>query len=289
MNMNFIKARNQLRTLAAISAVVLMSGAGSAWASVDVSGENNTTGFNSTNDNTYDISDSVDLNVDNSSDVSNTPTIDANSGGNDVNDNTTVDGVMGGDIDVEGEFTNELNSASMDLSANSLGDVSADFTNDTTGSSSDNTNSLDVTRDMNVDVTNSADINNDINADLNSGDNNTNRNTTVGDVSTGDIDFSVTVDNMANQNAGDVQLPDMGSTDVNGDFTNDTTGANSDNSNTVTVDDSADINITNDATVDNNLDITGDSGHNNTNRNTTVGDVSTGSQRYNFTFTNILN
>lgn len=289
MKINFISARDRLRTLAAVSAVVLMSGAGSAWASVDVSGENNTTGFNSTNDNSYDIADSVDLTVDNTSAVSNTPSVTANSGGNDVNNNTTVDDVMGGDIDVEGEFTNELNSADMDLSMDSLGDVSADFTNDTTGSNSDNTNELDVTRDMDIDVTNSAAISNDIDADLNSGDNRTNNNTTVGDVSTGDIDFSVDVENKANQNAGSIRLPDMGNTDVNGDFTNDTTGANSDNSNTVTVDDSADIDITNSASVSNNLDINGDSGHNDVNRNTTVGNVKTGDQKYNFTFTNILN
>ncbi len=289
MKINFISARDRLRTLAAVSAVVLMSGAGSAWASVDVSGENDTTGFNSTNRNNYDISDSVDLDVDNSATVTNTPSVTANSGGNDVNNNTTVDDVMGGDIDVEGEFTNELNSADMDLSLDSFGDVSADFTNGTTGSNSDNRNVLDVNRDMDITVRNSATIRNDIDADLNSGDNRTNNNTTVGDVETGAIDFSVTVDNKANQNAGSIKLPDMGSMDVNGDFANDTTGANSENRNTVNVNDSADITVRNNATVRNDLDINGDSGHNDVNRNTTVGNVKTGDQRYNFTFTNILN
>ena len=84
-------------------------------------------------------------------------------------------------------------------------------------------------------------------------------------------------------------LPDFGSMDVDSDFTNDTTGANSSNSNTVTVTDDIDVNIDNTANVDNTLDVTGDSGNNDVRRNTTVGDISTGSQSYNFTFTNILN
>lgn len=288
MKMNFIAARNRLRVLAAIAAVVLLSGAGSAWADVDVSGENNTTGSNSTNDNTYDITDDVDLDIDNDADADNDANVTVDTGNNDVLDNTTVEDIMGGDIDVQGEFVNELNSEEMDLSMSSFGDVSADFTNDTTGSGSDNTNDLNVDRNLDVDVDNDADIDNDITADLNSGGNAVRDNTTVGDIETGDIEFEVNVENMANQN-GSLELPDFGSMDVDGDFTNDTTGSNSSNSNTVNVSHDVDIDVDNDADVDNNLNVTGDSGNNNVRRNTTVGDISTGSQSYNFTFTNILN
>ena len=289
MNINFIKARNQLRTLSAISAVVLMSGAGSAWASVDVSGENNTTGFSSTNDNTYDVIDTVDLDVENDADVDNDADITVDTGNNDVRDNTTVEDITGGDIDVQGEFVNELNSESMDLSMSEFGDVSADFTNDTTGSSSSNTNDLNVNRSLDVDVDNDSDIDNDIDATLSSGGNSVRDNTTVGDVTSGDIDFSVNVENMANQNASDVVLPDFGSMDVNGNFANDTTGSGSSNSNTVTVTDTVDVEIDNDADVDNDLDVTGDSGNNDIRRNTKVGDITTGSQSYVFTYINDLN
>lgn len=289
MKIDFISARNNLRVASAVAAVVMMSGAGAAWADVDVSGENGTTGSSSTNLNTYTVDDTVNLDVDNTSAVSNTPSVTVDTGNNDVLDNTTVEDIMGGDIDVSGEFTNDLNSGDMDLSMDTLGDVSGDFSNDTTGSSSNNRNTMNVDRNLNVDVDNVASISNDIDANLNSGNNTVRDNTTVGDVETGGVDFSVTVDNTANHSGSTLSMPDLGNTSVDADFSNDTTGANSDNRNTINVDDNIDVLVNNVANVSNDLDVTGDSGNNDVRRNTTVGDIRTGSQSYDFTFTNVLN
>ncbi|MBI4032457.1 hypothetical protein HY374_01995 [Candidatus Berkelbacteria bacterium] len=289
MKFDLISTRNRMRVLAAVAAVALMGGAGSAWADIDLEGSNDTTGFDSTNENTYTIDDTVDLDLVNDATADNLVDLTVDSGGNDVNENTTVGDVEGGDIDIEGEFVTELNNAELELDDMELGDVSADFSNDTTGADSTNENTLDLTRDLDVDITNDAEITNDFTMDITTGGNDTNRNTTVGDVSTGDVDMNIEVENAANQSMADMTWPSMGSSDVDADFSNETTGADSTNTNTATITDTRTVTVTNTATVDNDLDLTVDSGGNDTNRNTTVGDVSTGDVSIDFSFTNVLN
>jgi len=289
MKLNAVSVRNQIRVGAVVASMVLMAGAQSAWAAVDVTGDNGTTGSNSDNRNTYDVIDSNTATANNDSTVTNRPDVTANTGSNDVEDNTTVEDVTGGDIDVQGEFDNELNSGDFAMDLSQMGDVSADFSNDTTGSNSKNHNTLDVTRTNSMDVNNDARVTNDINANLDSGNNNVRDNTTVGDVDSGNIDFSVDVTNTTNQSGSGTMMPDFGSNDVDANFSNDTTGSSSDNFNTATVSDTNTVDLINNSNVNNTLDVNGDSGSNNTKRNTTVGDVSTGDQSYDFSFTNVLN
>lgn len=288
MTFDLISTRNRLRIVAAIAALALLGGAGSAWADVDLSAGNSTTGSGSTNDNTFDIDDTVDVDVDNTADADNTVDLTVDSGDNTVDSNTTVGDFEGGDIDIEGEFMTELNESDLELDDLEMGDVSADFSNDTTGADSDNDNTLDLDRTLDVTVTNDADIVNDITADLSSGSNDFLSNTTVGDISTGDIEMNLDVESVANQGATELDLSGLGG-DVDLDFENDTTGADSDNDNTATITDTVTVDVTNTATVDNDLDLDVDSGGNTVDSNTTVGDVSTGDVSIDFSFTNILN
>ncbi|MBI2590116.1 hypothetical protein HYW32_03810 [Candidatus Berkelbacteria bacterium] len=278
-----------MRVMAAVAAVALMSGAGSAWADVDLSAGNDITGPDSVNRNDFDITDDLDLDIDNDADADNDIDLDADSGDNTIDSNTTVGDFEGGDIEVEGEFVTELNTGEVMLGDMELGDVDADFSNDTTGPNSDNRNTLDIDRTADIDVDNDADIDNDFDVDVDTGGNDITNNTTVGDIETGDFEMELTVENTANMGASQVTLPSMGDQDVDADFSNDTTGPNSVNRNTLDVDNTLNVDVDNDADVDNDLDVDVDSGDNTVDSNTTVGDITTGDVSINFSFTNILN
>ena len=127
MKLDLISTRNRMRVLAAVAAVALRGGAGSAWADVSLEGSNDTTGFNSDNVNDYVIDDTVDINLENDSEANNDVALAVDSGANDVLENTTVGDVEGGDIEISGEFVTELNSASVELDDMEMGDVSAEF------------------------------------------------------------------------------------------------------------------------------------------------------------------
>ncbi|MGI6103072.1 MAG: hypothetical protein ACOYBJ_00380 [Patescibacteria group bacterium] len=290
MKLDLITARNRMRVVAAVAALALLGGAGSAWADVNVDGLNERTGADSDNFNTYTVDDLVDADIINSSSALNDVLLNVDSGNNDVLENTTVGDVEGGDVNVGGSFYTELNAGMVELDGMAMGDVDASFENNTTGANSVNRNTLDVERDTLVTVTNAGSASNLYDLTVDTGDNDTNRNTTVGDVSTGDVDMNIEAETMINEGASSIDLGDLGaSSSVDASFENAITGADSDNRNTVIVDDVKDIDVTNSATVTNDLDLIVDTGDNDTNRNTTVGDVSTGDVSIDFSFTNILN
>jgi hypothetical protein len=176
------------------------SGSSGRSVSIDVDGSNNTTGANSDNDNDFDIDVDGDTDVTNDATITNAVTVDANTGGNRQNRNTTAGSLTTGSVEVSTEIENVANSGGCNCPAGRSVDVSADFSNDTTGSGSDNDNDLDVDADGDTTVTNTADVTNALTVDANTGDNDQNENTTGGDVQTGDVSINFSVSNSVNSN-----------------------------------------------------------------------------------------
>ncbi len=288
---DYTKVRTTMRYIAATSSVILSLGAGTAFAHIDISGENHLTGSGSSNDNVHVITDDVDVDVDNDADLTNSATVDVSTGGNLYEDNTTVEDIETGDVEVTGSFDNTLNdSESFDLGSIDPLHVDADFSNDTTGSASDNNNTLVVDREIDVDVENDADVTNTVDATATTGGNAIRRNTTVGNVTTGDVMMDVDVSNDLNTGgSSSMDLSGLTNTSVSVDSSNDTTGSGSANNNTTTVSNDVDVDVENDADITNTFDSTSTTGGNAVEDNTTVGNVKTGSVSINFSSTNHAN
>lgn len=251
---------------------------------LEVTGDftNDTTGADSDNDNDLDVDHDVDLVLDNIADIVNVLGLTANTGENEQTRNTTAGDIDTGDVEVDSVISNWANNDSGFASA-SHGTTSVDVTgeNNTTGADSDNDNDFDIDNDLDIDVDNDADITNSVTVDATTGGNEQRRNTVGGDISTGDIEVSTDITNEANN--GSSSLMDGGSSlDVSGDFTNDTTGADSDNDNDLDVDHDVDLTVDNIADVTNVLDVDANSGENEQSRNTTGGNIDTGSVSVDF-------
>jgi len=282
----------QLRKLLTIAAavtfgVMLLGGSASAAADVDVDAGNDTTGANSENKNDTILNLDEEVEIDNWAHADNDLDLELENGDNDVDSNTTVDSFTSGDISLAGTFMTALNSTDFDLGFVGGTDVNADFGNDTTGASSINKNYLTVNHDAELEIDNDAWIDNDIDLEIETGDNDFDSNTTIGDIHIGGADIELNVSNTAN--TGSVDLPAFGPTTVDVSGGNSVTGANSLNTNTSAVNEELEIEIDNDAHIDNDVDVDVDSGDNDITSNTTVGDVRTGDIRVNLNFTNTAN
>lgn len=274
--MNF---KNTARALAIASALALTAGTGMAYASINVSGTSDTTGPFSENDNLYEVERNLTIDLENIADVFNGIDFAANSGDNIVDNNTTVRSVNGGDIRLSVRLENDLNRNSLSkVIPNTNNRISASFRNGTTGPNSINDNVLNVEKNSAVNVLNEADIDNNLILDLNTGVNDVDFNTTVGSVTTGDIDVTSNIRSSANTSSSTVMWSSLNGTDsdVTSSFRNNVTGPNSENINTLDVEDNTSIEITNNASIDNQFDILANTGSNDTVNNTTVGSVGSG-------------
>lgn len=166
---------------------------------ISVDSENDTTGANSENTNDVDIDNDVDVDITNSAEVKNVLNADVSTGNNEVTQNTTVGDVTTGDVIIIGDFETEVNSnSSVDLSGLSAPSVDASFTNDTTGFSSLNENTLDVDNDIDIDIENESEVTNTATLDATTGNNEIKKNTTVGDIRTGGVRFEINSTTTAN-------------------------------------------------------------------------------------------
>ena len=265
-----------VKAIIATFAIVLL-GAGSAFASVDIGGGNGTTGPNSENNNHWKINSDTYIKIKNLSDILNNIGVSANSGDNKFSNNTKIgDIVMGGVMGhVSLMSTSDPMDQTIDLGDMGLGNVDVDLTNNLTGPNSENRNNVDISSSTTFCMINTRNINNNITADLNSGGNKIGHNTVVGDVYGGDISYSISA---SNPSFGGPTIIGMmpGSTDVSADMTNGTTGPNSENTNTLSVHSKNKVSITNDSTVNNNISVDANTGNTNVGHNTVVGDVTTG-------------
>lgn len=245
---------------------------------IDADFTNETTGYDSNNENLLEVLNDGDKTVDNLADILNELFLDANTGDNEQNMNTTAGDLDTGDVSGTFGIANWANTAGGDSNGGGL-DVDVTSTNDTTGADSDNTNTVTIDNSGEKTVENDADIDNDINVDANTGGNTQNSNTTAGDLETGNVDVDTEIVNVANTGT---CCPNGGDTEVSADLTNETTGYNSENHNTVEVINDGDQTVENDADITNELDVDADTGNNEQNMNTTGGDVDTGDVSINF-------
>lgn len=252
-------------------------GAGSAYAAIHIGGGNDTTGPYSENENEWEIDHDMDIHVDNYADADNEYEVEVVTGDNDIDHNTEVDDIYTGDIDGDIYFENYLNDMEIELEPAEFGDIWIDFENDTTGPQSENENEIKISMDQDIHIRNSADFDNDIDLDANTGNNDIDHNTIVGDVRTGDIDFSAHVKNMANGSYDlDMNGASFGS-DIDVDLGNTITGPNSENENKVRIEGDSDISLCNRVDIDNELEVEANTGKNDVGNNTVVGDIRTGS------------
>jgi len=189
------------------------------------------------------------------------------------------------------------------LDGTSTGDSSGELGNSTTGAGSTNTNSASHDRTLDATTRNTATIGNDIDMGVSTGGNDLTRNTRVGDLTTGDIEGTVSLINVANSvfapgssaGIGDLGLNDEGDLVLleSGERVyfpaNEQTGADSTNTNTVSGTDVIRILTENNADVDNDIDIAADTGSNTLTDNSILGDILTGSIDLAVNLINLLN
>lgn len=257
---------------------------------------NDTTGSNSTNANVVNGTNAIHFINGNTSDVDNDVTIIADTGNNTVSENSSLGDFMTGSIDMALNLVNLINLQMPNLLMNLdiwsiFGDVNGNLvlpSNTNTGFNSINTNTVNETNTSNFDVTQTADIDNSFDIGTNTGNNTLDRNTKVGNVTTGDVDVKGSVTNIANAGhpvlylinvlgkwLGEAVIPGVGV--VVNELGNSDTGANSENSNDVNHTNTLDATVDQTANVHNNVTMDLNTGNNTISRNTKVGDVSTGS------------
>jgi hypothetical protein len=167
----------------------------------DTSGDlsNQLTGPNSSNRNTLNVRNTTNSTITQTARISNNVRLNTNTGYNVASNNTTVGDVASGSTTVSMNFDNTANQGN-ESSVVSTADHSftGSMSNDTTGPNSSNTNTTSVTNTTKQTVNKMATINNNFCITANSGENSVSGNTTVGDVSSGDITIDLSATNAAN-------------------------------------------------------------------------------------------
>lgn len=164
---------------------------------VDIEVANSHTGADSDNENDVDVTQSVDVDVTNTAEIFNGVESSATTGFNEASKNTGGGMVKTGDAEADTEIENTVNTGGSGVEIE-LPDVDVEASNKHTGADSDNVNAVDVSNTADVDVTNSAEIFNGVGSSASSGDNEANKNTGGGEVSTGDASVNISISNMVN-------------------------------------------------------------------------------------------
>lgn len=158
--------------------------------------------------------------------------------------------------------------------------LDGDLSNQQTGADSVNTNTVTNTTELSATITNTAVVNNVFDFQLNTGGNTITNNTTVGDVSTGNIDVELVSETKVNEVDPEVLnnlLDQLGSNPASSiQSTNSNTGANSQNNNQTTTSHTSNVQVTKTMNVTNSLSLDLNTGNNTIADNTTVGNISTG-------------
>jgi len=259
---------------------VATAGAGVASASVDFANSNNITGARSENIGRLSSDRNWFIDWQNNGRVFNTFDKFVNTGNNSLDRNTTAFGESTGSISLDTILIapDSLNVVDFGLgqtAANS--DVSAIAQNFITGANSNNENLVNADQNFTLRSQNNALVRNRAEVNVNTGNNQANRNTSIGNISTGDVDASVTLDNTALINPlTSLDLSGLGENNVSASFGNGTTGFNSTNVNHLDSNSNVTVTLENNSEITNDVFTDANTGRNDVNENTTVGNVSTG-------------
>ena len=282
-----VRLVNFLKSTAILGIASTTLGAGLAYAAVDFTSTNDTTGARS--ENFSRVLANRDWNIDwqDNSTIDNEVRSNISTGFNDLSRNTTAGGQSTGTIgllsNLGGGLQNGLSGFGLGNNIfgggfSTNGNITATSSNAITGANSENTNIIDSSQNFRLNVDNQARVQNDSFMRLDTGNNRTNRNTTVGDVSTGEIVGMTNFSNgSVNNPLSNIDFSGLNTGTVSADFSNGTTGFNSTNENILDANSEVDINIENNSTIENDFEVWANTGGNDTNENTTVGDVTTGS------------
>ncbi len=243
--------------------ITAMAGAGGL--SVDITGENGATGFDSRNTIRADINDSRMVTINNDANVSTllgsagSPAL-VNTGDNEANQNTGGARIDTGNALADIAVQNMVNRVILALTGEGV-EVDVDFANRLTGALSTNTNTATVLRDTLASITNDAVIDTILNLLLNTGGNTANENTGGAITAAGGAGFAA-----AAGQGGD------GTAITTGSICADVTVQN--NANAVTISGFVGQIVNNNAVATTQLNIVGTTGNNQVNRNTTGGAAS---------------
>jgi hypothetical protein len=154
---------------------------------------NQQTGADSVNTNTITNTTDISATIANTAVVNNVFDFNLNTGGNTITNNTTVGDVTTGDVNVELVAETKVNEVDPEVLNNLLDQLgsnstsSIQSTNSNTGANSQNNNQTTTSHTSNVQVTKTMNVTNSLALDINTGNNTIADNTTVGDISTGNI------------------------------------------------------------------------------------------------------
>lgn len=169
----------------------------------DVDQTNSETGNNSTNRNRVNIKVRHRTESLTNARAKNKLEVNANTGGNESNKNTTGGSVDSGNVGVTGDFVNDLNGGTEngDVVEESTGDsVPATISQDntTTGNNSTNTNRVKIRESYSSYTERNASARNKVEVNANTGENESNKNTDGGEVDTGDVTVDLGITNILN-------------------------------------------------------------------------------------------
>lgn len=309
------------------------------------SSSNDTTGADSTNNASTDLNNTNTILIDNLGNVINNYQIDANTGNNTADKNTGDGQITTGDTNVVFNLINLLNNTFLGPGqlllgiVNIFGNLSGDIvlqglegnginpslgslgaSNSLTGADSSNSASTDLTNNADIALANSAEVLNNVTLDATTGNNDADKNTGSGSVSTGDVNAALKVTNVANTNTignggtiwmvlvnnlgtwtGQLFGGDASSGVYSPFFTftinpdgslsasNQNTGADSTNNANTNVSNDTDITVNNTATLANNVMIDANTGGNSASKNTGSGIIKTGDVNVAANIVNMIN
>lgn len=269
---------------------------------VDISAGNFDTGNGSDNTNVLSNNNIVHVFELTDTTVDNTIDILADSGTNIVNNNTKIDDISTGDINLGVNLINLLDVMAPQLELtidvwNILGDFSGDITvaNANTGSESINNNDVNTAANIDIDSEQNTDVSNYFDLSMNTGENEFAENTLVGDVTTGDASSKSNVANISNVNTPMYYILNVfgewdgnyGGLDPNYVIVNVISEDDASAAADVSVEGS--INSETNTTLSNQININANTGRNNVRRNTIVGSMQTGNINVAQNVVNLLN
>lgn len=249
---------------------------------------NDTTGADSDNDVEAELENNIEIENVNLADIGNWVFAKIDTGHNSASENTGSADIDTGDASAMADIENQVNmsSNSIDIDPTDPGDIVA--MNKTTGHNSDNDAEAQIKNNVAVANSNWAGIGNFVKIKASTGHNSADENTGSVDLSTGDAETNVNIENgsFLNKNTTDINL-NLGGIGVSA--TNDTTGADSDNDASASLENNVTVENSNEAELYNSVHASSDTGHNSADENTGSADVSTGDATSDVTITNELN
>lgn len=137
------------------------------------------------------------VDVHNTSTVSNNVGVSADTGHNTSNENTVGGNIHTGDVNTNVSISNETGSGWSGGNGGGGGDVTVHASNTLTGPHSNNENEVTINQTSNVDVHNTSTVSNNVNVSADTGHDTSSENTVGGNIHAGDVNVGVHIHNQS--------------------------------------------------------------------------------------------